>query len=84
MLEYPIMNSVVNPEFDNSGYIKEFVEKHDHHFSVAIAGVHGLCFPIIRNVQEKSILDITSDLRNLIKKEKQGLLTSNDFEGGTF
>ena len=36
MTEYPIVNSNFNPETDEDGYIKEFVIKRDHNFSIAI------------------------------------------------
>lgn len=50
MNEYPIVNSCVNPELDGEGYIKEFVIKKDHNFSVAIDSEHGLVTPIIKKV----------------------------------
>ena len=48
MNEYPIVNSVVNPELDSEGYIKEYVIKGHHNFSVAIDSDHGLTTPNIK------------------------------------
>jgi 2-oxoisovalerate dehydrogenase E2 component (dihydrolipoyl transacylase) len=48
MNEYPIMNSLVNPEVDSEGYIKEYVIKKDHNFSVAIDSKDGLTTPNIK------------------------------------
>ena len=56
MNEYPIMNSNFNPETDEDGYIKEFVIKKDHNFSIAIDSKDGLTVPNIKRVQDKSIL----------------------------
>ena len=50
MNEYPIMNSNINPELDAEGYIKEFVIKKDHNFSIAIDTKDGLSVPIVKNV----------------------------------
>jgi len=56
MVEFPIINSIVNPELDSEGYIKEYVIKKDHNFSVAIDSDHGLITPNLKKVNEKSIL----------------------------
>jgi 2-oxoisovalerate dehydrogenase E2 component (dihydrolipoyl transacylase) len=63
MNEYPIMNSNINPELDSDGYIKEFVIKKDHNFSIAIDTKDGLSVPIIKNVQNKSIIQINDDIQ---------------------
>lgn len=68
MNEYPIVNTMVNPELDADGYIKEYVIKKDHNFSVAIDSDHGLTTPNIKRVQDKSILEINKDLRALVEK----------------
>lgn len=56
MKDYPIVNSVVNPELDAEGYIQEYVIKNDHNFSVAIDSEHGLTTPNLKSLQNKSIL----------------------------
>ena len=84
MEEYPLMNSVVNPEIDSEGYIKEYVIKHDHNFAVAIDSPDGLTTPLIKNCNQKSIMQINKDLRALVDKAASGGLTKDDFEGGTF
>jgi pyruvate/2-oxoglutarate dehydrogenase complex dihydrolipoamide acyltransferase (E2) component len=55
MLEYPIINSIVNPELDSEGLIKEFIIKKDHNFSVAIDSKEGLTTPNIKQVNLKTI-----------------------------
>ena len=84
MEEYPIINSTVNPEVDADGYIKEYVIRKDHNFSVAIDSEHGLITPNIKKVNEKSIMQIHRDLKDLVDRAKTGNITANDYEGSTF
>lgn len=56
MNEYPIINSVVNPEVDGEGYIKEYVIKEHHNFAVAIDSDHGLTTPVLKDIDNMSIL----------------------------
>ena len=56
MNDFPLMNSVVDPETDADGYIKSYVIKSDHNFAVAIDSGDGLTTPIIKSVNEKSIM----------------------------
>ena len=48
MNEYPIINSVIDPELDSQGYIKQYVIKQDHNFSIAIDSKDGLTTPNIK------------------------------------
>lgn len=50
MVEYPIVNSNFNPETDEDGYIKEYVIKKDHNFSIAIDSKDGLTVPNIKKI----------------------------------
>ena len=68
MEEFPMMNVHVNPALDEDGYIKEYVMKKDHNFSIAIDSVHGLIVPVVKRVQEKSILQINADVIALREK----------------
>jgi len=84
MNDFPIVNSNFNPETDEEGYIKEYVLKKDHNFSIAIDSKDGLTVPNIKKVQEKSILQINSDIIALREKVDQGKLSAADFEDATF
>lgn len=50
------MNINVNPETDSEGYIKEYVMKKSHNIAVAIDSPHGLVVPVIKDVQDMSIM----------------------------
>ena len=84
MNDYPIVNSNFNPETDEEGYIKEFVIKKDHNFSIAIDSKDGLTVPNIKKIQDKSILQINKDIIDLRERTEQGKLTAADFEEATF
>lgn len=84
MIDFPIVNSNFNPETDDEGYIKEYVIKRDHNFSIAIDSKDGLTVPNIKKVQTKSILQLNSDIVNLRERINQGKLTAADFEEATF
>ena len=84
MNEFPIVNSLVNPELDGEGYIKEYVIKKDHNFAVAIDSDHGLTTPNIKAINNQSILQINQGLRELIDKVKSNQLTAADFDDATF
>ena len=60
--DYPLMNINVNPETDDQGYIKEYVIKSNHNIAVAINSKHGLVVPVIKQVQNLSIVDINNKL----------------------
>ena len=84
MNEYPIMNSIVDPEVDGDGYIKEYVIKKDHNYAVAIDSDHGLMTPNIKKINDKSILTINTELRALIEKTQKNTLVQADFDDATF
>ena len=84
MSEYPIINSNTNPETDEDGFIKEYVIKKNHNFSIAIDSKDGLTVPNIKKVQEKSIIQINSDIIHLRDRSDHGKLTAVDFEEATF
>lgn len=84
MGEYPVINSHIDNELDDEGYIQRYVLKHDHNFSIAIDSPDGLTVPNIKQVQSKSILQINNDLKDLSARAANGGLTKADFDDGTF
>lgn len=55
MNDHPEINTVVSPELDAEGLIKEYVIKESHNFSVAIDSKDGLTTPNIKGVNSMSI-----------------------------
>lgn len=50
MNDYPIVNSHIDNDLDEDGYIQRYVIKHDHNFSIAIDSPDGLTVPAIKYV----------------------------------
>ncbi len=52
--------------------------------SVAVAIDGGLITPIVRNVEKKGIHKISSEIKELVEKAKNGTLSPDEYNGGTF
>ncbi len=62
----------------------EFVIKGDHHIGFACDTPNGLMVPVIRNVEQKSILRIAQEMNELIERAKVGKATREELSGSTF
>lgn len=51
---------------------------------IGVGTDHGLYVPVIRNVQTKTVLEISAELKALTQKVKEDRLTADDMKGGTF
>ena len=51
--------------------------------SIAVALEEGLLPPIIKNANEKGIIEISKEIKNLINQAKDGKLIPDDYNGGT-
>lgn len=54
------------------------------HIGVAVALDQGLIVPVLRNADQRSILDIARETRRLAEAAREGKLRPEDFNGGTF
>jgi pyruvate dehydrogenase E2 component (dihydrolipoamide acetyltransferase) len=52
--------------------------------SVAVAINNGLITPIVRNANDKGILAISNEMRDLLVRAREGVLAPEEFQGGTF
>ncbi|XLM33844.1 MAG: pyruvate dehydrogenase complex dihydrolipoamide acetyltransferase [Rickettsia africae] len=52
--------------------------------SVAVAVENGLVTPIVKNANQKNILELSREMKALIKKAKDNKLTPEEFQGGGF
>jgi pyruvate dehydrogenase E2 component (dihydrolipoamide acetyltransferase) len=50
--------------------------------SIAVAIPDGLITPIVRNADQKSIFDISNEIKSLVKKAKESSLKPIEFQGG--
>lgn len=78
LVQHPDLNSHVNDE------CTEITYKAAHNIGVAMDTPQGLLVPNIKNVQDKSILEIASELNRLQALGKDGKLGPSDLAGGTF
>jgi len=71
-----------NAYWDNA---KEEAQKCDSvDISIAVATEKGLMTPIIRNADQKSISEISSEVKQLAEKARAGKLAPKEFQGGSF
>jgi pyruvate dehydrogenase E2 component (dihydrolipoamide acetyltransferase) len=70
----------VNASFDGDA-----IKQHpDVQLSFAVAIADGLITPIVREAQNKSLVQISGEAKGLAAKAKEGKLKPEEFQGGTF
>lgn len=52
--------------------------------SVAVSVAEGLITPIVRHADYKNVGEISSEMKNLAKKAKEGKLAAHEYKGGSF
>ena len=71
---------VVNAEIERD----HIVYKNYYNISIAIGTDRGLVVPVLKKADELSFADIEKNIFLLSEKAKQGKITINDLQGGTF
>ncbi|MEQ8549975.1 MAG: dihydrolipoamide acetyltransferase family protein [Cyclobacteriaceae bacterium] len=74
------------PKFNASIDIneKEVVYKDYYHVGIAVDTSDGLLMPVIRDVDQKSIPQLSEELADMASKARSGQLSSQDMAGGNF
>ncbi len=62
----------------------EIVYKNYYNISIAVGTDRGLVVPVLKNTDEMSFSDIEKNISNLGQKAREGKITINDLQGGTF
>lgn len=62
----------------------KIIQKKDINISIAVATDDALFVPVIKNADEKSIKGIAKEIAELAQKTRNGSLTNEDIQGGTF
>jgi len=70
----------VNAEIEKD----HIIYKNYYNISIAIGTDRGLVVPVLKNADELSFADIERNIFLLSEKAKQGKITINDLQGGTF
>ena len=73
---YPAINAEIQRE--------EIVYKNYYNISIAVGTDRGLVVPVLRETDEMSFADIEKNIGNLGQKAKDGKITIEDLQGGTF
>lgn len=74
--EHPIMNAQVGEG--------EIIYNDFANISIAVASPKGLVVPVIKNAQDMNFQEIESSIIGFAKKAKDGALSIEEMEGGTF
>ena len=73
---YPAVNSEIQGE--------EIVYKNYYNISIAVGTDRGLVVPVLRETDEMSFADIEKSIADLGQKARDGKITIDDLQGGTF
>ena len=76
--KHPIFNSSLD-ETANEIVIKEYF-----HLGIAVDTEQGLIVPVVRDVDKKSVLDLSKELEQLAQKARDRKVSGDELKGGTF
>lgn len=74
--EYPIVNSSI---IDNEIKLWENIN-----IAVAVAVEEGLIVPVVKNADQKSLVEVSQAVKTLAKKARERTLVAEEVQGGTF
>lgn len=75
---FPRFNASLDPD-DGSIVLKRYF-----HLGVAVATEHGLLVPVVRDVDRKSLVELSVELGSLAERARAGELEREEMLGGTF
>ena len=76
--KHPIFNSSLD-EAANEIVLKSYI-----HLGIAVDTDQGLMVPVIRNVDQKSLLELAKELESLAARSRDRKITADEMKGGTF
>ena len=76
--QYPLFNASLD---EAAG---EIVHKDYYHFGIAVDTEHGLLVPVIRDVDRKSIFELSQELVAVAGRARERSITLEEMQGGTF
>ncbi len=69
----------------NSSFSGESINQHGEvHIGIAVATPEGLITPVVRNADQRSVIEIAGEIRLLAEKAKNRKLKPDEYQGGTF
>ncbi|KAJ5359046.1 uncharacterized protein N7496_011459 [Penicillium cataractarum] len=81
-LRHPRLNAHLNTE--TSPQNPQLIVKASHNFGIAVDTPNGLLVPVVKDIQNRSILSIAEEIKRLSTLAKEGSLTPLDMSGATF
>jgi pyruvate dehydrogenase E2 component (dihydrolipoamide acetyltransferase) len=76
--EYPILNSELREDDE------EIAIKQNYNIGIAVATDAGLMVPVVKHVDQKSILEIAEEVNELAEKARNRSISPEEMQGGTF
>ncbi len=76
--KYPVFNSSLDEASE------EIVFKKYYHIGIAVDTEQGLLVPVIRDVDKKSLLQLSKELAEVAEKARKRKVAPDDLKGGTF
>jgi pyruvate/2-oxoglutarate dehydrogenase complex dihydrolipoamide acyltransferase (E2) component len=72
----------VNAVMDEKAF--ELVVRGEHNIGIATDTSAGLYVPVVKNVEQKSILELASEVEDLTQRTRDGKVALDELQGGTF
>ncbi|KOH45246.1 2-oxo acid dehydrogenase subunit E2 [Sunxiuqinia dokdonensis] len=76
--KYPQFNASLDTEND------QIIYKHYYHVGVAVDTAQGLLVPVVRDVNKKSLTELSAELDELAEKARDKKISSDEMQGGSF
>lgn len=76
--EYPRLNAELDEESE------EIIEKHYYNLGVAVATDAGLMVPVVKNVDQKGVFQLASEVNELAAKARDRSIARDEMQDGTF
>ncbi|MEI7731736.1 MAG: 2-oxo acid dehydrogenase subunit E2 [Verrucomicrobiota bacterium] len=76
--KHPLFNASIDDA------TQEIVMKAYHHIGIAVDTEAGLVVPVLRNADQKSLLELSLELGQIAEKARDRKLTTADMQGGSF
>ncbi|MDX8407920.1 MAG: pyruvate dehydrogenase complex dihydrolipoamide acetyltransferase [Mariprofundaceae bacterium] len=80
-----VSKALVDVPTANASWTDSHTLQHKHtHISVAVAIDGGLITPVIRFAEQKGVVDISAEVKELAGRAREGALQPEEYTGGTF
>ncbi len=76
--QFPMLNASLDEEKS------EIVQKHYFNFGIAVDTKDGLVVPVVKNVDQLSILALAREIERVATAAREGTMALDDLRGGTF